>query len=1478
MSFTQHTQRLKQIDSCLSNNTSSRRFLHQVAKPKEDDQSFNEDSWLFASADSSPVILKDVREDSSSVHYLQTGKSLNEQLSVMQACLVNGNVDRAQRMLIGLYKLYPEAMKEIADVSVHNEIISGLLAAKPQPLTTEALLWYDQLERTYMIKPNANTFAIMIRGFIKNDMRNVGIVLMQELLRSGLTFNNMLHSAYLSDQDIDQIKQVARSIVDEGHENKDLATKLIEAVGSAEKQISEYYQKTEETTDNTKMVKGHASVTRVGKENKLISSGVTGIVQLKNTLKSLYSNELEGYNLQMRLERDTYDSEIARCREVNKKRGDPLLSADRSQIRQLTAQWLPQLEALIEEEQARCKKALDTGTDRVRMQYGKFLTQLDAPKIAIITILETLRLNAIDVAKNLSESTLKYVGIKTVTLVLTLSNAIHNEIRFEKIKHRSNRHILARNMSVAKLASSGKLFNMTMRRAEAMELKDSSREWLDSWDIATKTRIGSMLVSMLIEVARVTESSSDPKTGVITKRMVPAFIHKNILYRGLKYGVISPHGVLREVFKKDSIASTMNARYLPMLIPPRPWLTYNAGGYLTQNEPCVRMKDNVEQLRYLKIASDQDKLHTLLAGLDSLGLTKWAINRSVFDVVRKVWNSGIELAGIPATSYSAPEPVKPVDYETNKKAYLEYMFQMREWNNGIANQHSQRCDCNYKVEIAQAFLNHPMYFPHNIDFRGRAYPIPPHFNHLGNDLCRGLLLFDEGRPLTERGLFWLKIHMANLYGKDKLSHDERVKFIDENYDRILESADNPIPEKILQGNVETPLPWWLESENPWQSLASCVEFAAAMRSPNPAEYVSHLHIHQDGTCNGLQHYAAMGRDNKGAFEVNLIPSDKPQDVYQGILNIVDRLIEEDAKNGVREAVLLRGKLTRKIVKQTVMTNVYGVTLIGAREQISARLREIKDEHGNHEFELVEISKISMYVAKKIFDSLGEIFTQAQEIQNWLNQSASRIARSMPASALAAWKHMIIESKESRKKLRKAISDAKKSDTSLESEKVMELNPNLGPGSMRRKRLNHLATKPMNTVVWTTPLGLTVVQPYRKFTVRNISTPLQQISVRDSNMPSPVNSQKQKTAFPPNFVHSLDASHMILSAIECRVAGLVFASVHDSYWTHACDIDKMNAILRDQFIKLHQRPIMEDLKAEFENRYSTHMMPTVQWEYMTKSFSSSKSSAKSTKKASNAVESSEAVQERERMAENEIGIHHLEVCGEIDDSVKGLGTQPLAATEPYASTKQITMKEIDLNDISIIDPKEDLIAAMKQADQIEYTVSKYKERMQSEIKLVETEHLQQIKDIKSQIRSLKKKRANGKSAAKAALNSKKGSAASTTDAAVTSDVAEPNTAADKELEAAVGKLSAKVADIKAKMKAEVVALEKKHTPPISAPSIFIGEQEMTARSSEINKAVLNGKLSGALVKRIKWEPIKFDPLPAHGDFKLEMVADSPYFFS
>lgn len=80
--------------------------------------------------------------------------------------------------------------------------------------------------------------------------------------------------------------------------------------------------------------------------------------------------------------------------------------------------------------------------------------------------------------------------------------------------------------------------------------------------------------------------------------------------------------------------------------------------------------------------------------------------------------------------------------------------------------------------------------------------------------------------------------------------------------------------------------------------------------------------------------------------------------------------------------------------------------------------------------------------------------------------------------------------------------------------------------------------------------------------------------------------------------------MMMTAIACKEAGLnfaglllfvnhllplkcakyqllcvltsVIAGVHDSYWTHACDVDKMNIILREKFVELYEAPILENV--------------------------------------------------------------------------------------------------------------------------------------------------------------------------------------------------------------------------------------------------------------------------------------------------------------
>jgi DNA-directed RNA polymerase len=50
----------------------------------------------------------------------------------------------------------------------------------------------------------------------------------------------------------------------------------------------------------------------------------------------------------------------------------------------------------------------------------------------------------------------------------------------------------------------------------------------------------------------------------------------------------------------------------------------------------------------------------------------------------------------------------------------------------------------------------------------------------------------------------------------------------------------------------------------------------ALASGDPAAFCSRLPAQIDGSCNGLQHYAALGRDSTGGAAVNLRPAERPQ--------------------------------------------------------------------------------------------------------------------------------------------------------------------------------------------------------------------------------------------------------------------------------------------------------------------------------------------------------------------------------------------------------------------------------------------------------------------------------------------------------------------------------------------------------------------------------------------------------------------------
>lgn len=119
--------------------------------------------------------------------------------------------------------------------------------------------------------------------------------------------------------------------------------------------------------------------------------------------------------------------------------------------------------------------------------------------------------------------------------------------------------------------------------------------------------------------------------------------------------------------------------------------------------------------------------------------------------------------------------------------------------------------------------------------------------------------------------------------------------------------------------------WWAQAEDPWQCLAACFEVSAAVKSGDPASYSCSLPVQQDGTCNGLQHYAALGGDLAGAEAVNLVNAERPGDVYGKVAQSVSKMVDRDAEQGFELAKMLQGKINRKTVKQTVMTTVYGTS-------------------------------------------------------------------------------------------------------------------------------------------------------------------------------------------------------------------------------------------------------------------------------------------------------------------------------------------------------------------------------------------------------------------------------------------------------------------------------------------------------------------------------------------------------------------------
>lgn len=741
-------------------------------------------------------------------------------------------------------------------------------------------------------------------------------------------------------------------------------------------------------------------------------------------------------------------------------------------------------------------------------------------------------------------------GVPLARLAINVANALRAEINMKRINSLQRMQQLAEQRSVSNvkeestvkrkrrprkphnvlnnaLKHSSSLVSAVNYAAQQISIQGST------WCVTELVSLGTKLIDLMIKASKVEDRDGN---------IVPAIQH----FKRFRKTDMTTVGMLQLTDSAIRILSdndmdfsgAINPKQQPMLIRPRPWTSPTDGAYLRCTVPLVRTAPSGQ--RDLQDALAGADLSTLFDGLNALGDQAWRVNEDVYEVADELWSRGGGTAGL-VTKSNAKVPSKADFMEEQIKAFERRKEEMMAWraqeeSDGEEEEPvfdekkatrklrmerrkaqklnrelvSMRADTYHRLDQAARFLKEERFWlPHNVDFRGRAYPIPVHLQHMGCDLTRALLTFSgPGVELGERGVYWLKIHLANLLGADKLSFDERIEVAEAAMTRAIEVGRDPLSER----NVE----WWSNAEDPFQLLAACVEVANATGrhggSRAMERFESTLPISMDGSCNGLQHYAALGRDVEGGTQVNLVPNSRPQDVYSGIADLVRQKIRAMADEGDEVAQLLRDKVSRKVVKQTVMTSVYGVTLIGARQQIQNRLAEMKEVPEDKLF------VASMKLASLTLSSLGDIFSGATGTMDWLAECAARIAKSG------------------------------------------------------------------REVQWTTPIGLPAIQPYRRNERVVVQTLMQRVKIEGNGGRAPVSSLRQRSAFPPNFVHSIDSAHMLLTAVACRKRGLNFAAVHDSFWTNAASVDAMNAILREEFIRLHERDLLSELREGFLMRY------------------------------------------------------------------------------------------------------------------------------------------------------------------------------------------------------------------------------------------------------------------------------------------------------
>ena len=612
----------------------------------------------------------------------------------------------------------------------------------------------------------------------------------------------------------------------------------------------------------------------------------------------------------------------------------------------------------------------------------------------------------------------------------------------------------------------------------------SGVEW-QTWTDSQRVLVGNAMLDLTIQ-----------HTGLLSHRMMVA--------KGKKKRLLLPSETTMEAIKDlNAFREIMAPEFYPTLDLPVDWTSPTDGGYHTHHIrkfPLVKTgnKNYLSELKHFEMP-------LVYGAVNAMQRTGYKVNTFVLDVLKQVWDTGIEVPSLPP-SENYPIPAKPLDIATNKEARTNWKRQAVVTHTENNRLDSKRLLFVKTLHIADKFKDEPKFhMVYQLDFRGRIYAVPNYLNPQGPDFAKALLTFSYGKKLDEEAACHLAIHGANCFGFDKVSLQDRVDWVLQNEEQILSCAADPL------NNL-----WWAkEADKPFQFLAFCHEWAGYRADPENFE--SSLPVSADGSCNGLQHFAAMLRSETTGKEVNLIPYDEPQDIYQ---KVADRVTEKlrTLDDELAQQWLEFG-VTRGCTKRPCMVLPYGGRQYSFSDFVMDYIVEQREKGNHHPFG-DDAFRAATFLARIIWDSIGEVVHAATDAMGWL-QKAARVAAS-------------------------------------------EGLP----------------------IRWDTPVNFPVLQSYQKMELGRIKTTLLGETFRPGiyRETGQLDKNRQSNGVSPNFVHSIDSSHLMITIDVAKQCGIhSFAMVHDSYGTHAADAQEMWACLRHAFVEMYkQRDVLEDFRNDLLN--------------------------------------------------------------------------------------------------------------------------------------------------------------------------------------------------------------------------------------------------------------------------------------------------------